>query len=436
MEDSLSYQLSPGLKILIVLAYVVSALLPLLLAIPSTLWAAQDIYSKLGNGLLLIAFSLFALQPVLAARVKVLDRAFGLDIVYVLHKTMGMAAGSLWICALVFIIASVHGPSLSWIGMIGTVLIISLVLSALLYRELRLTYEAWRRLHNVLFAGVLIAVSIQALSIAAGMESIAAGSAVITLFIIAAAVYLHHKVIGPAHRRKQLYRVTSVTQETKNVWTVTFSPPEGIPRFAYLPGQFQFITFSEGNGEEHPFTIPSSPAAESHHTATIKESGDFTRTISRIKTGDRIAIQAPYGRFSYALYPDEKDLVLIAGGIGITPFMSMLRHMHDMKADKEVLLLYANNTEEDIVFRQELDAIASAAFPRLRVEHVLSQAAKGWRGERGRIDRAMIEKHVQKDLKGRVFYLCGPPPMMTALIAALIDLGVPSRRIRSERFAL
>jgi ferredoxin-NADP reductase len=109
--------------------------------------------------------------------------------------------------------------------------------------------------------------------------------------------------------------------------------------------------------------------------------------------------------------------------------------MRDTKADKEVLLLYANNTEADIVFQRELQAMA-AASPRLRVVHVLGRAGREWRGEQGFIDRAMIEKHVRGDIRNKTFYLCGPPPMMTSLINVLIDLGVPSRRIRSERFAL
>lgn len=435
MRNLSSYQPKTGVQVLAVLAYVIIVLLPFLAAIPSPAWAMQDAYTKLGNGLVLIGFSLMALQPVLAARLKLLDRAFGLDIVYVFHKTMGMAAGALQICALVFLAAG-PGRSMPPSGMAGTVLIVALVLSALLYRELHLTYEAWRRLHNALFAAVLVTLFVQAGTVARDLGSPAAATTVAALFIVAAAAYVHHKFIGPARRRRKLYRVASVTRETKNVWTLTFSPPEGAARFAYLPGQFQFITFAGGEGEEHPFTISSSPDADGHHAATIKESGDFTRTIGRIQAGDLVAVQAPFGRFSYLLHPEERDLVFIAGGIGITPFMSMLRHMRDTRADKDVLLLYANNTEEDIAFRQELDAVASTPSPRLRVSHVLSRAGQDWRGERGFIDRTMIEKHVTGDLRTKAFYLCGPPPMMAALIATLVDLGVPSRRIRSERFAL
>lgn len=422
-------------RILTALAYGVIVFLPLLAVVGATAWASEDVFFKLGKGLVLVAFPILALQPILAARLKRLDRQFGLDIIYVLHKTMGMAAGTLLICSIVFLIAGSVRP-MPWFWIAGAVLVLVMVLSALLYRELGLSYESWRILHNVLFITTFIAVFAQVWSVAIDMGSLPTEIIVAALVIAAVTAYLFHKFIGPSRRRRHLYRVVSVTSETRNVWTLTFKPPEGAVRFEFLPGQFQFLTFGAGRGEEHPFTISSSPTGDGYHAATIKESGDFTRTIATIQPGDLIAVQAPFGRFSYALHPKERNLVFIAGGIGITPFMSMLRHMRESATDRDVLLLYANNTEKDIAFRSELDAIALQTPPRLLIIHVLSRAGEAWRGEQGHIDRAMIEKKITGDLGSRTFYLCGPPPMMTAIIATLFDLGIPSHRIRSERFAL
>jgi len=268
------------------------------------------------------------------------------------------------------------------------------------------------------------------------MKNIPAEMAVVVLLIASAAAYVFHRFIGPVRRRRQLYQIVSVAREIKNVWTLTFRPPDGLMRFSYLPGQFQFLTFDAGAGEEHPFTISSSPTQEGCHAATIKESGDFTRTVGTMRPGDLVAVQSPFGRFSYALYPEEHDLVFIAGGIGITPFMGMLRHMRDNRADKEVLLLYTNRTEADIAFREELDRISSQSSPRLSIVHILSRSGDAWDGQRGHIDRTLIQKKVIGDLRTKVFYLCGPPSMMTATIVVLLELGISSRRIRSERFAL
>jgi len=179
----------------------------------------------------------------------------------------------------------------------------------------------------------------------------------------------------------------------------------------------------------------SYPVDNSTHASTIKGSGDFTRSVGSLKPGDQVGIQGAFGRFSHLLEPGQRSLVFIAGGIGITPFMSMLRYMHDTKDDREVLLFYANRSEEDIAFRKELDGIAASASPHLRVVHVLDAPAAEWRGEKGRIDRPLLEKYA-KDFNLKLFYLCGPPPMMNGLASMLIDAGVPPRKIRTERFAL
>jgi predicted ferric reductase len=424
-----------GMQILAALAYTFIVFLPLLAIVECTAWTTQDAFLKVGKGGILVVFSVAALQPVLAARLKLLDRLFGLDIIYVFHKTMGILAGMTLICSIIFLSA---GPNrfLPWPGIVGTLLLISLVFSALLYRELHMTYGSWRNLHNVLFIAAFGTVFLLTWLIVTSAGSLPAKVIVSGALIIATSIYIVHKFAGPFRRKKHLYRIEKVTNETKNVWTLTFKPPEGDTRFEYLPGQFQFLTFDGGAGEEHPFTISSSPTQKDYHAATIKESGDFTRTIGSEHEGSLIAVQAPFGRFSYVLHPEERDLVFIAGGIGVTPFMSMLRHMRDTGSNTEVLLIYVNRTEEDIAFRKELDDISSKPSPQLSIIHVLSRAGDNWEGERGHVNRALIEKKIIGDLRTKTFYLCGPPSMMTATMAMLLELGIPSSRIRSERFAL
>jgi predicted ferric reductase len=434
MSGKGTYGRSTGKQIVFGVAYVLMAVLTLAAAMVTPSWHQQDAYRKLTSALVLVVYSLLSLQPVLAGRLKALDRQFGLDNVYVFHKTMGMIAAMLQVCSLAFLLANPAGavPMPVWPA---TVLLIVLGGTALLYRELGLTYESWRRLHNILFLAVFVSALVQAWVIAVPREHVLPAGVLIAQAVLATAVYVHHKFLGPAGRRKALHRVKSVAVEARNVWTLTFETPENHERFEFLPGQFQFITFDRGRGEEHPFTISSSPLDPRTHASTIKGSGDFTKTIGSVRPGDLVGIQAAFGRFSHVLEPGERSLVFIAGGIGITPFMSMLRYMRDSREDRDVALFYANRSEEDIVFRGELENIAALAAPRLRVVHVLEAPGQGWRGEQGRIDRALIEKHA-KDLASRLFYLCGPPPMMNALAAMLIDAGVPAKRIRTERFAL
>ena len=414
-----------------VLAYVTGVFSPLGLMLLNGAQGRAPI-SVAATGLTLVSFAVLSLQPVLAARLRTLDRLFGLDSIYILHKTMGMAGAVLLLCSLAVLGAAggewgSHAAGITACGILSV-----LGITAFLHAQLGMTYESWRSLHNVLALSALVAAFIEALLLAGSFPVRAVCTA---LFLAGLGAYTSHRIIGPAIRRKHPYRVRSVTNEARNVWTIALEPPDGAP-LDHLPGQFQFLTFDGGRGEEHPFTISTSPGSGVVHASTIKGSGDFTRTIGSVRPGDTVGVQAPFGRFSYVLHPDEKDLVLIAGGIGITPFMSMLRHMRDTNADKDVLLLYANNTEEDIVFRRELDEIASGRAPRLRVVHVLGKPGGDWQGERGSVGNELIGKYCPDGLANKAFWLCGPPPMMTALIALLIGHGVPSRRVRSERFAL
>ena len=149
-----------------------------------------------------------------------------------------------------------------------------------------------------------------------------------------------------------------------------------------------------------------------------------------------MSVRGPYGRFSYAYRSGERDLAFIAGGIGVTPIMSMLRHMRETRADVDVLLLYANRRRQDMVFREELEQIAAGDLPRLKIVHVLSEPEADWSGESGYVDRGRLEKHMGEGYAGKVYYVCGPPPMMKLVVGALRDMGVSAGRIEYEWFSL
>jgi len=251
-------------------------------------------------------------------------------------------------------------------------------------------------------------------------------------------MFVYHRFIQPGQLSRHAYRVTDVHQETKNVWTVKLAPPEGNKRFDYLPGQFQFVTFHRERNlpvEEHHWTISSSPTDKDIVSSTIKELGDFTSTIGQTRPGDTATIHAPFGRFSYMLHPEERDFVFVAGGIGITPLISMLRHMRDTRATFQVLLIYANNSESDIIFHQELAEIEAGGCPRLKVVHVLNKPGKDWPGEFGHVDRERIVRLCGGSFADRAFYVCGPKGLLQATVKSLRDLGAAKNHIHFEIFS-
>ncbi len=409
---------------------------------------SDNFLHTMGKYFALAAFVIIFLQVFLAGRIKWIERPFGLDMVIRFHRNMAVLAAVLLLSHPLLIAVSeghwnlLFSLDLPWYIWLGKIALVVLIINAgisIYQKKLHLKFEQWRVGHNV--SGLVIIVLIFLHSWFTGSDLEPAGMKVLWIGILSAAVlvYLYHKIFRPWRLKHHAYRVIDVQQETADVWTIKLAPPAGEKITAYLPGQFHFVTFyREGNlpVEEHHWTISSSPAENGYVSSTIKELGDFTATIGQTQVGDRAAVQGAFGRFSYALHPQEKDLVFIAGGIGITPLMSMLRHMRDTAENRSVLLLYANANKDKIVFRQELEDLANSRFPVLNVVHVLDNPDSGWTGETGHIDREKIERYIGgSDLKEKVFYVCGPQEMRESVIKDLKDLGVADHRIRLEVFS-
>jgi len=432
---------------LYIVIYVCLVLSPLLIVAVLNPPSGQKIPYEIGKGFALVGFMILAIQAILASRFKVIERPFGFDIVIRFHKHMAVFAALLVLShPLLLVIGGAGLPLLTtlnvpwylWAGKIALPLLLLTVLISLPESPLRLSFERWRLLHDVLFPAIIVFAFLHSSFIGMDFQALPLRWLWICMLAVALIVFIYHRFVRPLLLGLHRYRVVDVKQETKNVWTVTLAPSGEERRYAYLPGQFQFITFHRGRGlpeEEHHWTISSSPTERNSVSSTIKALGDFTATIGQTKPGDTATIHAPFGRFSYVLHPDERDLVFIAGGIGITPLMGMLRHMRDIKAAIPVLLLYANKDEGEICFRKELAEMEGGKYPKLKVVHCLSNPAKGWKGEAGRIDRERIERWRGKAIKEKAFYICGPPGLLEATIANLRALGVPDRRMHIEIFS-
>ncbi len=410
-------------------------------------WSGTFLY-EIGQLLGLIAYPVLALQSVLSARIRLLDRAFALNTLINFHRTMAVAGGAAVLLHPILLAAGTSNWALlfsfnqDWSVLVGKgalLILILIILTSLFIAFFRFTYEKWRFFHNMFFMLVLAGVFIH--SFFAGTDLLLNTYMRViwaVLLGVAIAAYLGHKAVRPLLLRRKPFVVKDVNQETKNVWTLRFEPVES-DGIDYAPGQFQFIKLKRGRGlpaEEHHFTISSSPEEKPEHTATIKSVGDFTSTIKDTKSGDRAVIQAPFGRFSYLLHSWENNFVFIAGGIGITPIIGMLRHMRDTRKDRRVLLIFGNNQVDEIVFREELEEMENLEKPDLKVVHVLVNPPDGWEGEKGFVTENIIKKYTGETYRNRYYYVCGPPVMMDKVIGTLKKMGVAKKHIHSERFSL
>ena len=429
-----------------IIGYAVILLIPVFIA---SLWhkTPEGIVYQTGRNFALLGFMILTLQVILAGRFKWVEKPFGLDILIRFHKQMALFAAGLLLLHPLLLAAGGAGwrlifgldlPWYIWLGKAALVLLLANAVLSLYQVSLNLKFETWRLLHDILGPAIIVSVFVH--SWMAGDDLEAANMKGLWILMVALTVLLfsYHRFLRPYRLNRRLWRVTEVRKETEDVHTVKLAPPEGEEIFDYFPGQFQFITFYRGRNlpvEEHHWTISSSPTQRGYVSSTIKALGDFTATIGETRVGDEAAVHGAFGRFSYALHPEERDLVFLAGGIGITPLMSMLRYMEDTRDDRSVLLLYANEDEKRIVFREALSEIERKEVPRLQVVHVLNNPAEGWTGETGRLNREKIQHFCGSDFSGKTFYVCGPPGMIRTVLAALESLGVADRRIRLEIFS-
>jgi predicted ferric reductase len=206
----------------------------------------------------------------------------------------------------------------------------------------------------------------------------------------------------------------------------------------YLPGQFSFVSFRAGSlpAEEHHFTLSSTPTRPDRSIFTIQCCGDFTSRIGRLRPGDTAILDGPYGLFSHCAYTDapSREIIMIAGGIGITPMLSMLRYMADVEYRRTVKLIWSNKTGLDVFCGQELDAMRHK-MDGLTVHHLLT-AQPDYAGLKGRLDAAMLGRLLKNCSRSSRVFLCGPPAMMTSVAKNLRRLGFKAGSISTERFSL
>ena len=335
---------------------------------------------------------------------------------------------------LLVLLNSFTAPWRARFAALSTYSLIALVAMALWRSNWKIRYETWHALH------IVLAVS----AVAAGLAHMVGWSFYLdapwkrtlwiglTVFWIGLLLYV--RIVKPLLLLRQPYRVTEVRQERGDSVTLALLP-DGHAGFRFKPGQFGWLTLwgSPFQITGHPFSFSSSAAAaDGRVEMTIRNLGDFTSGIAKVPPGRRVFLDGPYGAFTADSAPADM-LVLIAGGVGITPMMSIVRTFADNGDKRPVLLFYGSRNYEEITFREELEALTSRLD--LTVVHVLQNPDDGWTGERGFIDADLFRRHLPPRYAAHEYFICGPDAMMDAIERALSGLDVPMSRYHSERYS-
>ncbi len=423
-------------RFLLIVFYIVLALLPAFIALFILGDFSGGIVETVGQTLGLVALGILSMQVILGSRFHIADKGFGLDKVMSFHRKMGIAALVMLILHPVLLAISHSEFALLYsfsmgalinIGKITLLLLIIVIFVALYFSKFGIDYNKWRLMHkSAIFVVVLGFVH----SLIARDDGIFEGKNVLwfIMFMIPISVYLYRNLLWPFIARKK-YTIEEIKQETHDTFSLYLKPiAKDIGK--HKPGQFMFIKLCLERCEEHPFTIPCVSDDSGNICATVKKSGNFTNKIDNAKEGDTVLVDGPYGRFSF-IYDNPENFVFIAGGVGITPILAMLRYLRETKDDRQIVLLYANKSEKDIIFRKELETMPD----NFKIVHCLSRQEE-WDGCKGHVDFDNITINAGEIIDSADFYICGPPPMMAAVIQDLKSGGISKEKIHFEKFSI
>jgi predicted ferric reductase len=426
-----------------IILYLLFILAPLFILLAGPTPPARDFWTEFSAALGYAGLSMMGLQFGLTARFRYVTEPWGEDVIYHFHRKISLIAVALVIAhplilfavrpELLALLNSFTAPWRARFAAISTYSLIAIVVMALWRVKLRISYETWHISHIVL---AVVAVT-------AGLAHMVGWGVylvdpwkralwlALTLFWIA--LLLHVRIVKPLFMLRRPYRVAELRQERGDTFTLAMDPV-GHAGFRFRPGQFGWLTVrnSPFRITGHPFSFSSSAEAQGGRVEmSIRKLGDFTSGINRIPVGQRVYLDGPYGAFTIGNPADMH--VLIAGGVGITPMMSMIRTLADRGDRRPVVLLYGSKDWDSITFREELEAMKSRLD--LTLVHVLSQPPADWTGERGYVDAEVFRRHLPPPYASHEYFICGPDVMMDSIENALEELGVPMSKYHSERYS-
>ncbi len=394
-------------------------------------------FLSLGQVTGLVGIILLSLSFILALRSAFIDKLFGgLDKSYTAHHMTGGIGTMLTVLhpmffvlqslpntqsALRFIVPDIRNPAYLT-GMIALSILIVLIVLTL---YVRLPYHIWRSLHQWMGA-VMISSGIHAALISSDVSRYLPLRIWVLGFSGAALLAaLYMRFIYPILKFRHVYEVLSI-ERTGDMFDIRLKPKGRTMKF--FPGQFAFLSvpgvFESGNG--HPFSIVSHPS-EGILRFGIKISGDHTLRLREVKKGDTVYVQGPYGRLAEPYFIQKsRPVVCVAGGIGITPFLGLLRQHVDSKSEQPLTLIYSVRSTSEAVYHDEIQSLAlcsSAVCYRLHVTKA-----------EGRITAEAITR-ISPNVFAANILLCGPEAMMIGLRDQFMRRGVRQARIHYENFA-
>lgn len=409
---------------------------------------AEPLWSQLSVVTGLLALSTLVGAAVVPSRLRSLTRAFGIETVMVMHRYLGTTVAVLVLLHLACVVAAdpanvalldaVSAGPAARAAVGATAALGALVALALLRARLGASYETWRWAHLGLAAAV---VGLSVLHVwwlgnlvaEPGMRAVLTGLVLLVLGV--SVVRWCRQAVDPSGE----FVVRDVRDETGTVSTLVLEPrhrhSSDAGGWTFAPGQFAWLRLHRSPGaEEHPFTIASSAHGDRTIEFTVRHRGDFSAELRTLRPGDPVWVDGPHGAFT----PEPGaagGVVMIAGGVGVTPMMSMLRTAADRGDRRPHRLVVVASDRDELLFRPELVRLRQRLD--LDVTEVLRRPTVGWVGHTGEIGVGLLAAVLDGERRADLdYFLCGPPALVSDALDALAALDVPPDRIHTELFEL
>jgi predicted ferric reductase len=430
------------------IVYLVLALAPLALALIQ-LDPGRGFWVNFSVALGFVGLALLGLQFALAARSSRATTPFGIDVVLQFHREIGYVALAfvlahplilfVWDSRFLNLLNVVSAPMRAKFAVASVVLLIVLIVSSVWRRRLRLGYVTWQMLHAVLGIAVVVFGLLHVLLIGYYVDQPWERGLWIAYSAAFVLVTIWVRLVKPVQRYRRRWRVMAVEEQPAHSHRLTLELVDpasyGASGFSFEPGQFAWIRSGRSpfSMSYNPFSFSSSAERPDRIQFTIKSSGDYSTSLHELAVGETVYVDGPHGSFSSDRH-EGPGFALIAGGVGITPMLSILETMADRDDVRPCVLFIGVRSECEVICADQIEALRARLS--LDVITVISEPGPSWAGERGYLTADILDRHLPPRRHRLQYFLCGPAPLMDTAEGALDTLGVPGDRVHSERFAM
>lgn len=390
-----------------------------------------------------VGLALMGLEFALCARFRAAAAPFGMDAVVQFHRQVSYVALAMILAHPVLLFVNdpdtlelLNVPDAPWrsrFGLAATVAVLLVIGLSVWRKRLRISYETWQLTHSLLAVVAVTFALFHAVLVGRYLDTPEKKGLWIVYAAALVALLVWVRLVAPLGRYRRPWRVVRVDPERDSTWTLVIAP-DGHPGFSFEPGQFAWITVNRSpfTITSHPFSFSSSAErAPGELSVSVKELGDFTRTIKDVEPGSLVYVDGPHGVLSCDRY-EGPGFVMIGGGVGVTPLLSMLRTLADRGDRRPCHLFVASNDLDSLSFREEIEELERRLD--LTVIPVLRKPPASWTGESGHITTDTLQRHLPERRARYQYFVCGPTRLMDAMEDALVALDVPFEHVHTERF--